>query len=184
MATGIENYPNISASDSNYPDGNIKDKTVSLPGTPVNKLVYADMHQTLAKILREAHITANGLPDSEYNGYQYYTAMQYLFSNQKRIQFNSASMSGILVDSDYSPLVIITRNAGVGNFTTMQEPTGTYIGRVMIANYSPYSSDVFNILNENINSSPPPYVVSSGDCVELEYTGSAWNVIQKFKLNV
>lgn len=184
MSIGIENFPNIEAADSDYPNGSLRDKTISLPGTPVNKLVYDDIHQTFAKLLREAGLTANGLPDNEYNGFQYFTAMQYLLGGQKRIYLNSSTGAGILVDSDYSPLVIITREAGAGNFTTMQEPTGTYIGRVMVANYSPYSSDIFNVLGENINGVAPPYAIGSGDCVELEYTGSAWNVIQKFKLNV
>src|SRR6185437_3659380 len=36
--------------------------------------VYGDFHQFFAKMLRYAGITANGLPDNEYNGNQYFAS--------------------------------------------------------------------------------------------------------------
>lgn len=75
MAVGIQNYPNITPADSDYPNGSLKDKNGSSHGTPLNKLVYNDIHTLLDKILREAEVEANGLPDSEYVGNQYYQAL-------------------------------------------------------------------------------------------------------------
>lgn len=76
LAIGIENYPNITAADAYFPDGSIRDKTPSLPGTPVNKTVYDDIHQFFAKLLRIAGITASGIPENEYSGFQYVEALK------------------------------------------------------------------------------------------------------------
>lgn len=77
MAIGIENQSNIiAAGTAGYPNGDIKDRTGSTPGTPVNRKVYADIHQFFAKLLRLAGITANNTPDNETNGFQYITALE------------------------------------------------------------------------------------------------------------
>jgi len=76
MATGIQNYPNIAAVDAAHPNGNIKDRAGATNGTPVNKLVYADVHQFFAKLLRIAGIAANNTPDNETNGFQYIEALK------------------------------------------------------------------------------------------------------------
>lgn len=67
--------PNTEAPNSDYPFGNLRDKSVSLPGTPVNKLVYADIHQFFEKLMDYAGITPNGLPDNEYSGWQLMEAL-------------------------------------------------------------------------------------------------------------
>lgn len=76
MAIGIENQDNIIAPDATYPNGDIKDRSGSTPGTPVNRKVYADIHQFFAKLLRLATITANDTPDNEINGFQYIDALE------------------------------------------------------------------------------------------------------------
>ncbi len=75
MAIGLENFPNISAPDSNYPNGNIKDNPGDNSGTPLNKFVHADYHQFFRKLLSLASITPNGLVENVTNGYQYITAL-------------------------------------------------------------------------------------------------------------
>lgn len=119
MSTGIQNYPNIEAPDSDYPNGNIKDKDISLPGTPVNKLVYADIHQTFAKLLREANITANGLPDNEYNGFQYLDALRIAARPYKSYAVNmsqsSTSDPTVALMEDQIGITSVTRQ-GVGDY--------------------------------------------------------------------
>jgi hypothetical protein len=73
MAIGIANYPNITAANAAYPNGQIKDAP---SGTPVNVLTNGDVQITFDKILREAGETASGLPDNETNGYQIFEALQ------------------------------------------------------------------------------------------------------------
>jgi len=186
MSTGLENYPNIEAADSDYPNGNIKDKDISLPGTPVNKLVYADMHQTLAKLLREVNITANGLPDNEYNGFQYIEAMKYLLGNHRRIKTLTGSGVGVTAESDYNTLVIVKPDAGALDFVTLVEPTGSYIGRCVVANYSLNSVEIFNILGDNIDGSAPPFILPAGDYAEFLYDsgGTLWTVPVYYKLDI
>lgn len=62
---------NVDNSDlANYPDGRIKNNTGTGNGTPVNEIVYGDVHQTRMKLMRLYGIEANGLPDNETNGFQ------------------------------------------------------------------------------------------------------------------
>ena len=76
MAYAITDKPNTSAPDADYPYGNIKDKTISVAGTPINKLVYADFHQFFARLMAEGNVTPNGLPDNGTNGFQLYEALK------------------------------------------------------------------------------------------------------------
>ncbi|MFN0254512.1 hypothetical protein [Pedobacter ureilyticus] len=75
MATNKKNAPNIDLSDNeNYPDGRIQDNTGSGNGTPVNRLLYSDIHEFFAKLMRLGNIPYNGLPDNEANTHQLVTA--------------------------------------------------------------------------------------------------------------
>lgn len=178
MATGLENYPNIEPADSDYPNGNIKDKDISLPGTPVNQLVYADIHQTFAKLLRMVDITANILPDNEYNGFQYIEALRYLFLRNFRFKELDTYDAGITAESDYNTKVIVKPTCGAGCFVTMVEPTGSYDGKVTIANYSNNTVNVFSIMGGDIDGAPEPFVLPVGDYVELNYDSIAgeWSI--------
>lgn len=71
----LSDKPNVESPSAEYPFGNIKDNTGTNNGTPVNKLVYADFHQFFEKMMAVAGITANGLPDSETNGFQLFEAL-------------------------------------------------------------------------------------------------------------
>lgn len=75
MAIKLQDKPNTIAPNTDYPYGAIKDNTGSNDGTPVNKLVYDDLHQFFAKIMDAAGIAYNGLPDNFTNGFQYFMAL-------------------------------------------------------------------------------------------------------------
>lgn len=76
MAIGLENYPNLDTSDlANFPAGKIKDNDGSGNGTPVNALVYGDIHQFFFALLTIAGIAASGVPEGAVNGYQYLQAL-------------------------------------------------------------------------------------------------------------
>ncbi len=83
MAYAITDKPNTTAPDADYPFGNIKDKTISVHGTPVNKIVYADFHQFFAKMMDYAGVTPNGLPDNEYSGWQLMESLMALMGGVK-----------------------------------------------------------------------------------------------------
>jgi hypothetical protein len=83
MAYAITDKPNTSAPDADYPFGNVRDKTISVAGTPVNTVVYADFHQFFAKLMDYAGVTPNSLPDNEYSGWQLMESLMALMGGVK-----------------------------------------------------------------------------------------------------
>lgn len=104
MAIDLSAKPNTLTPNATYPYGNILDDTGANDGTPINALVYADFHQFFAKLLDNAGITANGLPDNFTNGFEYFDALIATettlgLANQTNITENSAQikqLKGIL----------------------------------------------------------------------------------------
>jgi len=80
----LENKPNVTAPDADFPFGRIKDKVGSNPGTPVNEFVYGDIHQFFSKLMFESGLTPNELPESEYAGFQLMTALVRMFGKLRR----------------------------------------------------------------------------------------------------
>lgn len=71
MARSIQDFDGVlEPIDSDYPDGDIKDKSTGGPGTKINRKSNADIQQFFAKLMRMAQITPNSLPDNEYNMFQ------------------------------------------------------------------------------------------------------------------
>lgn len=176
MSKGLNNYPNITAPDSDYPDGSLRDKTLSLPGTPVNKEVYDDMHQTLAKFLRLATITANGLPDNESNGFQYVKAMRYMMGPNRRVLTKQGAAVSTSAEANYAAVIVCDEDCQSGHTVSMEVPTGGNTGKVMIANYSQNTIDVYDQAGtNNIDGAPAPYTLAIGKCVEFHYSSGTTN---------
>lgn len=96
MATNKLNVQNIDNSDLvNYPNGRIRDNSGAGDGTPVNRLVYGDLHEFFAKLMRLANMVYSGLPDNETNGYQLIDALIQLATKNDFI-YNVTSVSGVL----------------------------------------------------------------------------------------
>lgn len=111
MAIGTENYPNTASISAAYPNGGIKDDTGLNDGTPVNKLVYDDIHQTFRKFLRDAGITPTNTPDNVTNGFQYSLALDDLYKNYNGFStlttstsLGSSSMNKIILCNNTSPV--------------------------------------------------------------------------------
>ena len=101
----LVNKPNVSAPDADFPFGRIKDKSGSNPGTPVNEIVYGDIHQFFEKLMNEAGLSANELPESEYSGFQLMTALTRMFGSLRRVVYeigawNMDSSASLLVSTD------------------------------------------------------------------------------------
>ena len=75
MAIALASKTNTIPPSAAYPYGDIRDNDGTNNGTPVDRAVYADFHQFFARLLAEAGITANGLPDNLPNTFQYYLAL-------------------------------------------------------------------------------------------------------------
>lgn len=71
MARDKATLVNIDKSNlADYPNARIKNNTGSDDGTPVDEIVYGDLHEFFARLMRLAGIVYNNLPDNSTNGYQ------------------------------------------------------------------------------------------------------------------
>ena len=136
MAIGIANYPNITAANADYPNGQIKDAP---SGTPVNVLTNGDIQILFDKLLRVSAITPNGLPDNETNGYQLYTALlkagrPYSVYSARLSQTGTGDPTAVIYENNLSAAIVWTRSTtGVfigtltGEFTVNKTATFTQV---------------------------------------------------------
>lgn len=75
MAIKLSNKPNVEAPSPTYPFGSIMDNDGSDNGTPVNRIVYSDIHQFFESLMASGGIIHNGLPDNGVNGFQFLEAL-------------------------------------------------------------------------------------------------------------
>lgn len=76
MARIIQNFPNVTTPDSDYPYGRIKDAVPGVSaGTPVNEFVYGDIHQFFARLMAISGVSANGNPENTVAGFQFIEAL-------------------------------------------------------------------------------------------------------------
>lgn len=74
MAIELEDKENVEAPTPQFPYGNLTDNDGSNNGTPVNRQVFSDMFQFLARMLGESDIIPNGELDQA-GKFQYYEAL-------------------------------------------------------------------------------------------------------------
>ena len=98
----ITSLPNTETPDADFPGGRFKNTVGSNPGTRVNEEMTGDWSQFFYKLMTEAGVTPNGLPDSEYSGFQLMTALVKIFGGMRRIVYEIGSWN---MDADASKLV-------------------------------------------------------------------------------
>lgn len=81
MAIKLEDKPGVQAPNVAYPFGRPKDNLGSNDGMPLNVLTHGDFHQFFAKMMDDAGISYNGLPDNATDGFQYFLALQKVIDN-------------------------------------------------------------------------------------------------------
>ncbi len=117
MAIGLQNTDNVDGPDGEYPYGKVRDNDGSGNGTPANTKTLGDFHQFFAKLLDEAGIVANGLPDNDYSGFQYFEALLALNGGCLVRTFNIGDWN---MDTDLSVTIPfpsgITRNQISGEY--------------------------------------------------------------------
>jgi hypothetical protein len=128
----ITSLPNTDAPDADFPYGRLKNRVGANPGTRVNETTFGDQSQFFAKIMDEAAITPNGLPDSEYTGWQLYEALKGVFGGLRRIVIPIGTW-----DMDANQLISISTSIPFANvrgyqFTINNDGNGnSYIGGVI-----------------------------------------------------
>lgn len=66
---------NIEPPSSDYPSGRVRNSATGVAGTSVIEELYGDVIQFFEKMIRDAGITKNNLPDNEANGFQLLQAL-------------------------------------------------------------------------------------------------------------
>lgn len=77
--------PNIEAATSDYPKGRVKDRVGATPGTTLNELGMGDLIQLAQKLIIDAAIVENDLPDNVTNGYQLLTALNAKINERTKV---------------------------------------------------------------------------------------------------
>jgi hypothetical protein len=133
MARDIQDYDGqVHAPDADYPSGDIKDETGALDGTVANRVSNADIHQLMMKMMREAGITANGLPDNEYNGLQLFEALlavtrpYYTYSVELAQNSTNAPSETVIYDDVPGTLTWGYTSAGVYTLTYVGSITNIF----------------------------------------------------------
>lgn len=122
MARGIQNYQNIVAPNSDYPNGRSKNNTGINDGTPMKEETIGDYQQFFAKLMRVSGLAPNQLPDNEYNGLQYYEA---LLSAAVPYWYYAAIISQA---STAAPVATVMPKNSIGNIVWTRTGVGAYQG--------------------------------------------------------
>lgn len=134
----LANKTNVSAPDTDYEYGRIKDNAGLNDGTPVDVEVYGDMHQFLERLIDQSGVVANGLPDNKTNGYQLFEALQKLIDpdfTSSGITFASISLN-------------TWANLGSGHYNVGYKVTGNEVklcGAATIAGLAVGSPTIFTL---------------------------------------
>jgi hypothetical protein len=95
MAIGLQNLENVDPPDDDYPFGKVRDNDGTGNGTPANTRTLGDFHQFFAKLLEDAVITPNGMPESAYSGFQYNEALFGLGYKNSAEDLNNITRFGV-----------------------------------------------------------------------------------------
>lgn len=144
MARKITDYNGqITAPDSDYPDGRIKDSTGFNDGTFYDETAYGDIQQFFMKLMRLAGITHNGNPDNETNGFQF---IESLFKTTRQFgeRINFDRSISLVVSSNHNPVVFITPGApDSGDIQFEDSSTEQDLRTITVINKSSHSVDIF-----------------------------------------
>lgn len=133
MAIGLEDKENVNPADSDFPFGDVRDKTPSVGGTKWNRNMMSDYIQFFHKMMNEAGITPNGVLDNEYNGWQIYEAFRKLTRPYKLNALRLAYGGGVVTATN--------QFNDVGSIVWTRTSMGLYKGTL---------TNGFNVVKTNI----------------------------------
>lgn len=187
MGRSIQDYDGQKrAPDADYLRGDLKDDTGALDGTVANSKSNSDIHQFFMKFMNLSAIIPNGLPDNEYNGYQYVDSLIYLLGNNRKVVTFSTNAASHIAEADYSTAVVIQQNAVIGHIISMDVPTGSYNAPISIYNHSPNPIDIYDLASSNnIDGAPGPYTLPALTAIDFEYDlgTTNWVITKLYRLN-
>lgn len=162
MAIKILDKPNTEGISYDYPYGNIKDNPGDNTGTPVNKVVYADFHQFFAKMMDDAGISYNGLPDNATDGFQYWLALVEAVKNN--CNFYTDISASVTENSNITPITKVVRQYSNGDI--MVKFTGTITGDISVL------SPILSGLPVGLQNIVLPFYVQNGFSTPVALNGT------------
>lgn len=173
MAIGIENFSEKDAADSDFPNGSIKNDTGAEDGTPANKETVNDIYMFFDKLMRTAELTANGLFDSEYNGYQYMQALKAVMGRHHDILYRSGLAASISLTPRRSPLLQFTPGALNGWTVSLDivDDEEDDRGYVTVHNASPFTVSVVSASSWPVNFNSAGYNLTAGSTKTFMFDG-------------
>lgn len=82
---------NVDVVTGDFPKGRVRDKVGVTPGTLYEEKLVGDLYQLVQKLIIDAGITENGLPDNVSNGYQILVALNSKIRKRYKIVEKTAS---------------------------------------------------------------------------------------------
>lgn len=129
MARDIQDLTNTDAPSLDYPYGRVRD--ISSPGasdgTPVNEEMVGDVLQFFNKLMAEGGVTANGLPDNDYSGFQFFEALETFIQNKIDDYPSEVYMFKISQSGTSAPTV-----TGLGSNPSTPTPSRLSTGRYIL----------------------------------------------------
>lgn len=181
MAIGIENYPNNGPTNTDYPYGQINDNDGSGNGTPVNKLVYDDIHQNFRRLMSLSGETPNNMPDNVSNGYQYVSAMKFLYRNFRGATHTSTDL--ILDEFQLRKIIYVEGTSSNINVSLPSSSLITDSDSIVIYNNSDNNVIVIPDTYDEIMNNSSITLIQKGDYVELVLDKSSNNwIIANYKI--
>jgi len=145
MAIELQNKTNVNAPDSDFPYGDVRDKTPTVAGTKYDRNTMSDYFQFFHKMMDEAGITYNNVLDNDYSGFQLYEAFRKLTRPYKvysaRVGYSGGSMN-VIEFEPISELPIVWAKSATGVFQGTL--TGIFIvGKTWVdcSNFDAYGND-------------------------------------------
>lgn len=159
MAVALASKQNIEGPNAEYPYGSIRDRVGLVPGTPVDREVYSDMHQFFEKLMALAEIVHNDVPDNEYDGYQLFQAFGRLANGGSLSNLYAIDQTGVSnptlqgLNNDLLPFSSTTATrTGVGEYEITFSPSltvgDTFPNAVMLI---PSSGQATSSVNETVD---------------------------------
>jgi hypothetical protein len=181
MAVGIQNYPNIDPPDFDFPNGRTTDNPGNFLGTPVNLITLGDYQQWFAKIMRIAGLNADGIPDSEYNGFQYLDAALIAFQRYRKNYVPGGGGTTAIPPYEQA-LVFYLNGIGPGSVTALPNMASTCDGHtVKVVNESAGETvDITADINIDSNASPYTQPIQSIREYTLIKSLPMWAITEKF----
>ena len=166
MARNILQLTNVDPADSAYPSGRVRNNPGDNSGTPVNEALLGDMVQFFQKIMVEAGITPNQLPDNEYSGWQLFEA--YKVAMYGSWQNPSTYVNNYIADGtnpvQYRKSGKTVRLKGKTNNNT---PAGIIVSQTVFtlpSGYRPLQSQLFSVaVGDGSNAVVVVEITTAGD---------------------